>query len=79
MEGVFHPLEVFKGLITSEAEDSFTGNFVTFPNIKCRIRLKLKIFKICNLGHVTIPYLVSGHGKTSQNLTITFNTMAQIQ
>ena len=39
-EGVFHPpYEVFL-LITFEVESFSTGNFVTFPNIKCRIRTK---------------------------------------
>ena len=38
--GVFcTPCKVFL-LITSEVESFFTGNFVTFPNIKCRIRTK---------------------------------------
>ena len=37
--GVFHPHEVF-WLITSEVESFSTKNFVTFPDIKCRIRKK---------------------------------------
>ena len=38
--------------------------------------------EICIMGHVTWPYLLSGHHKMGQNLTkmpITFDTAAQIQ
>ena len=40
-------------LITSEIENVSARNFVTFPEIKCRIRPTLKIFEISNLGYVT--------------------------
>ena len=40
-------------MIASELENFSARNFVTFPNIKCRIRTKLTIFEICNLGHMT--------------------------
>ena len=38
--------------MTSDLESVSTRNFVTFPDIKCRIRTK-KTFDICILGHVT--------------------------
>ena len=53
-------------LITSEIENFVARNFVTFPEIKCRIRPTLKIFEISNLGYVTWPYLVSRHGKQAK-------------
>ena len=50
--------------MTSKVESFSTRNFVTFPDIKYRIRTKFKNFKICILSHVT--------------WTITFDTVAQI-
>ena len=41
--GVFHPSPVRFWLMTSEVESFSTRIFVTFPDIKCRIR-KNKIF-----------------------------------
>ena len=64
--GVFSTLAVRFRLITSEIENFSTRNFVTFPETECRIRPRLKIFKISNLGHVTLPYLVSRHGKQAE-------------
>ena len=37
-------------LLTSEVESFSTGNFVTFPDIKCRIRKKIKFFRNLLLG-----------------------------
>ena len=48
--GVFHPPPRGFWLINSEVESFFTRNFVTFPNIKCRIRTKYKKFRILHLG-----------------------------
>ena len=55
--------------MTSEVESFSTRNFVTFPNIKCRIG-KNFFFEICFLGHVIWPYLESGHHKKCQNFDI---------
>ena len=43
------PGEVF-WLITSEAENFSTRNFVNFPDIKCKISTKLKIFEMIIFG-----------------------------
>ena len=50
---ILKALGVFSLLITSKIESFSTKNFVTFPNIKCRIRTKQKCFEICILGLVT--------------------------
>ena len=48
--GVFNPPPVIFWLIISEVESFSTGNFVTFPDIKCRIKTKQKCSKFCFSG-----------------------------
>ena len=36
----------------------FSSNLVAYPKIQCKLRLKLKLFKICSSSHVTLPSLV---------------------
>ena len=50
--GAFQPCEVL-WLVTSKVEKSSTRNFVTFSDVKCRIKAKLRIFETCKFGHVT--------------------------